>query len=171
MNSQNWLNISCHGSEVEQNNWLIGLPKYRCVYPVVACSYVKRSNGKLKYSLPKVSKHWLPMQRVCTLKFALHLNVRWLKCSPSKKLRNYKQNKNLFFYFDICWILHHCDNWRIKPTRRYLLFYCASYGRVITYSPETTPAQPHLTSNLQQTKKETTNVVINIIVVSSWWWA
>jgi len=33
--------------------------------------------------------------------------------------------------------------------------------------PDTTPAYPHLTSNLQQTKNETTNVVINIIVVSS----
>jgi len=36
-----------------------------------------------------------------------------------------------------------------------------------TYIPDTTPANPHLTSNLQQTKNETTNVVINIIVVSS----
>ena len=34
-------------------------------------------------------------------------------------------------------------------------------------SPDTTPAYPHLTSNLQQTKNETTNVVINIIVASS----
>jgi len=34
-------------------------------------------------------------------------------------------------------------------------------------SPDTTPAQPHLTSNLQQTKNETTNVVINITVASS----
>ena len=33
-------------------------------------------------------------------------------------------------------------------------------------SPDTTPAYPHLTSNLQQPKNETTNVVINIIVVS-----
>jgi len=33
-------------------------------------------------------------------------------------------------------------------------------------SPDTTPAYPHLTSNLQQTKNETTNVVINIIVAS-----
>jgi len=32
------LNISCHGSEVKQNNWLIGLPNYRCVYSVVAWS-------------------------------------------------------------------------------------------------------------------------------------
>jgi len=29
-------------------------------------------------------------------------------------------------------------------------------------SPDTTIAQPHLTSNLQQTKNKTTNVVINI---------
>jgi len=34
-------------------------------------------------------------------------------------------------------------------------------------SPDTTPAHPHLTSNLQQTKNETTNVVINIIVAKS----
>ena len=34
-------------------------------------------------------------------------------------------------------------------------------------SPDTTPAKPHLTSNLQKTKNETTNVVINIIVASS----
>jgi len=37
--------------------------------------------------------------------------------------------------------------------------------------PDTNPAYPHLTSNIQQTKDETTNVVINIIVASSWWWA
>ena len=37
----------------------------------------------------------------------------------------------------------------------------------IACSPDTTPAQPHLTSNLQQPKNETTNVVINIIVASS----
>jgi len=34
-------------------------------------------------------------------------------------------------------------------------------------NPDTTPAYPHLTSNLQQTKNETNNVVINIIIVSS----
>jgi len=34
-------------------------------------------------------------------------------------------------------------------------------------SPDTTPAQLHLNSNMQQTKNEATNVVINIIVVSS----
>jgi len=34
-------------------------------------------------------------------------------------------------------------------------------------SPDTTPAYPHLTSNIQQTKNETTNVVINILVASS----
>ena len=34
-------------------------------------------------------------------------------------------------------------------------------------SPDTTPAYPHLTSNLQQTKNKTTNVVINITVASS----
>jgi len=38
-------------------------------------------------------------------------------------------------------------------------------------SPDTTPAKPHLTSTLQQTKNETTNVLINITVASSWWWA
>jgi len=39
--------------------------------------------------------------------------------------------------------------------------------RAAGYSPDTTPAYPHLTSNLQQLKNETTIVVINIIVVSS----
>jgi len=39
--------------------------------------------------------------------------------------------------------------------------------RVAACSPDTTPAYPHLTSNLQQTKNETTNVVINIIDASS----
>jgi hypothetical protein len=34
-------------------------------------------------------------------------------------------------------------------------------------SLDTTPAYPHLTSSLQQTKYETTSVVINIIVASS----
>jgi len=34
-------------------------------------------------------------------------------------------------------------------------------------SSDTTPAYPHLTSNLQQLKNETTIVVINIIVASS----
>jgi len=34
-------------------------------------------------------------------------------------------------------------------------------------SLDTTPAKPHLTSKLQQTKNETANVVINIIVASS----
>jgi len=43
--------------------------------------------------------------------------------------------------------------------------------RAVNCSPDTTPAYPHLNSNLQQTKNEKTNVVINIIVVSSWWWA
>ena len=43
--------------------------------------------------------------------------------------------------------------------------------RVAGGNPDTTLAQPHLTSNIQQTKNETTNVVINIIVASSWWWA
>ena len=38
---------------------------------------------------------------------------------------------------------------------------------IIACSPDTTPAYPHLTSNLQQTKNETTNVVTNIIVMSS----
>ena len=36
----------------------------------------------------------------------------------------------------------------------------------IAYSPDTTSAYLHLTSNLQQTKNEATNVVINIIVAS-----
>jgi len=40
-------------------------------------------------------------------------------------------------------------------------------ARAIACSPDTTPAYPHLTSNLQQTKNETTNVVINIIVARS----
>ena len=43
--------------------------------------------------------------------------------------------------------------------------------QAIACSPDTTPAYPQLTSNLQQTKNETTNVVMNIIVASSWWWA
>jgi len=34
-------------------------------------------------------------------------------------------------------------------------------------SPDTTPAKPHLNSNIQQTKNETTNVVINITVARS----
>jgi len=42
------------------------------------------------------------------------------------------------------------------------------YSKIISGSPDTTPAYPHLTSNLQQTKNETTIVVINIIVASSW---
>jgi len=33
--------------------------------------------------------------------------------------------------------------------------------------PDTAPAYPHLTSNLQQTKNETLDVVINVIVVRS----
>ena len=37
----------------------------------------------------------------------------------------------------------------------------------IACSPDTTPAYPHLTSNLQQPKNETTDVIINIIFVSS----
>jgi len=39
-------------------------------------------------------------------------------------------------------------------------------AKALACSPDTTPAYPHLTSNLQQTKNETTNVVINIIVAS-----
>ena len=39
--------------------------------------------------------------------------------------------------------------------------------QAVTCRPDTTPAYPHLTSNLQQTKNETTNVVIKIVVVSS----
>jgi len=39
--------------------------------------------------------------------------------------------------------------------------------RALACSPDTTPAYPHIISNLQQTKNETTNVVINIIVASS----
>jgi len=39
-------------------------------------------------------------------------------------------------------------------------------ARALVCSPDTTPAYPHLTSNLQQNKNETTNVVINIIVAS-----
>jgi len=39
--------------------------------------------------------------------------------------------------------------------------------QAIACSPVTTPAYPHLISNLQQSKNETTNVVINIIGVSS----
>jgi len=70
-----------------------------------------------------------------------------------------------------------------EPTRSYLLFYCPSYrlnmfrtllcpsSGTIACSPDTTPAYPHLTSNLHQPKNGTTNVIINIIVVSSWWWA
>jgi len=33
-------------------------------------------------------------------------------------------------------------------------------------SPDTTPAKPHLNSNIQQTKNEMTNVVIDIIVAN-----
>jgi len=40
-------------------------------------------------------------------------------------------------------------------------------GGALACSPDTTPAYPHLTSNLQQTKNEMTDVVITIIVVSS----
>ena len=40
-------------------------------------------------------------------------------------------------------------------------------GIVIACGPDTTPAYPHLTSNLQQPKNETTNVVINITVLTS----
>ena len=40
-------------------------------------------------------------------------------------------------------------------------------GCALACSPDTTPAHPHLTSNIQQTENETTNVVINIIVASS----
>ena len=30
---------------------------------------------------------------------------------------------------DVCWTVHHCDNWRIKkPTRCHFLFYCTSYS-------------------------------------------
>jgi len=43
--------------------------------------------------------------------------------------------------------------------------------RAASCNPDTTPAQTHLTSNIQQTKNDTTNVVINIIVTSSCWWA
>ena len=39
--------------------------------------------------------------------------------------------------------------------------------QAIACSPDTIPAYPHLTSNLQQPTNETTNVVINVIVVSS----
>jgi len=53
------------------------------------------------------------------------------------------------------------NEWKYISTRLYSL----------GCSPDTTPVQPHLTSNIQQTKNETTNVVINIIVASSWWWA
>ena len=44
---------------------------------------------------------------------------------------------------------------------------CFGHCYSVGCSPDTTPAEPYLTSNLQQTKNETTNVVINIIVVSS----
>jgi len=44
--------------------------------------------------------------------------------------------------------------------------YYAHY-RALACSLDTTPAYPHVTSNLQQIKNETTNVVINNIVVSS----
>ena len=47
------------------------------------------------------------------------------------------------------------------------------------YSPDTTPAQPHLTSNTQQTKNEMTNVVIEqnsckllmmgVLMPETWW--
>jgi len=59
-----------------------------------------------------------------------------------------------------------------------LAFRCRQAGVVsglqfiaIACRPDTTPAYPHLISNLQQPKNETTNVVINNRVVSSWWWA
>ena len=40
----------------------------------------------------------------------------------------------------------------------YIYIYIISYASA--YSPDTTQAEPHLTSNTQQTKNETTNVVI-----------
>ena len=43
----------------------------------------------------------------------------------------------------------------------------AGLSRALACSPDTTPAQQHLTSKLQQTKNETTNMAINIIVASS----
>jgi len=39
--------------------------------------------------------------------------------------------------------------------------------KALACRPDTTPAYPQLTSNLQITKNETTNVVINIIVANS----
>ena len=38
--------------------------------------------------------------------------------------------------------------------------------QAIACSPDTNPAYPHLTSNIQQTKNETTNMVIDIIIAS-----
>jgi len=50
----------------------------------------------------------------------------------------------------------------------YIYIYIYIYNiRAWACIPDTTPAYPPLTSNLQQTKNETTNVVINIIVASS----
>jgi len=50
---------------------------------------------------------------------------------------------------------------------RFVLGFAVGLGRALACSPDTTPAYPHLTSNLQQTKNETTNVVNKIIVASS----
>ena len=61
-------------------------------------------------------------------------------------------------------------NWVSTPlhkNRRQLCTTGMSGLQAIACSPDTTPAYPHLTLNIQQTKNETTNVVINIIVASS----
>ena len=56
-----------------------------------------------------------------------HLSEWELLLSPCLCLVGNSQ-LDYHFFSDVCWTVHHCDNWRIKkPTRCHLLFYCASY--------------------------------------------
>ena len=68
----------------------------------------------------------------------------------------------------VCQVMKQCD---VNLTSLNVGLLQGKAWRALPCRPDTTPAYPHLTSNVQQPKNETTNVVMNIIVASSWWWA
>ena len=118
---------------------------------------------------------------------SVEIKSKWFYTSPPS-ICSYGVDMGNFCKSDVHWTVHHCDSWRIKNQldatcyfilllidstcfgHYYVCVACAvCSARAAGWSTtscasacslDTTQAQPHLTSNIQQTKNKTTNVVI-----------
>ena len=91
-------------------------------------------------------------------------------CTVTSELLGKLKNKNQLdatYYFIVLLIGSTCFGHYYAHHQELMTIMLIAGMQAIACIPDTTPAYPHLTSNVQQTKNETTNVAINIIVVSS----